>query len=165
MTLSDLASIASVISGGAVLVSLIYLSLQIRQSSKHTKALILQGRAERIVNHHLTIANSDLATAWIVENGGTATPQDLKRRQFLLQSMAYDFSWEDTFSQHEAGLLGEEQFADFRARIAIILRDTGLRRYFSERPISNTGPTKFHLFIGELLSQTNISSPTSVSNH
>ena len=161
MTLADLATIASVVSGAAVLVSLIYLSLQIRQSSKHTRALILQGRAERIVNHHLAIANSDLVGAWIVENGGSSTPEEMKRRQFLLQCMAYDFSWEDTFSQHEAGLLGDEQFADFRERISIILRDTGLRHYFSQRPISKNGPTKFHRFISELPSDSHTSLPAS----
>ena len=67
MTLSDLAAIGSLASGVAVLVSLIYLGLQVHQSAKHTRALILQGRAERIVTHHLTIANSDLVAAWIVD--------------------------------------------------------------------------------------------------
>jgi len=154
MSLSDLASIGNLVSGIAVLVSLIYLGLQVHQSAKHTQALILQGRAERIVNHHLTIANSDLVAAWIVENGGTATPEGIRRRQFLLQGMAYDFSWEDTFGQYEAGLLGIEQFADFRAHLAIILKDRGLRSYFSNRPIPTTGPTRFHGFINELLSES-----------
>ena len=153
MTLSDFAAIGSLVSGVAVLVSLIYLGLQVRESAKHTRALILQGRAERIVNHHLAIANSDLVAAWIIENGGTATPEGIRRRQFLLQGMAYDFSWEDTFGQYEAGLLGNEQFADFRAHLAIILRDPGLRNYFSNRPIPTSGPTKFHDFISQLLSE------------
>jgi len=45
MTLSDLASIGSLVSGIAVLVSLVYLAQQTRQNSKHTRALIQQGRA------------------------------------------------------------------------------------------------------------------------
>jgi len=39
MTLSDLASIGSLVSRFAVLVSLIYLAQQTRQNSKHTRAL------------------------------------------------------------------------------------------------------------------------------
>ena len=45
MSLSDLAAIATVISGLAVLGSMIYLAQQTRQNSKHTRALIQQGRA------------------------------------------------------------------------------------------------------------------------
>ena len=154
MSLSDLASVGSLVSGIAVLISLIYLSLQTRQNSKHTKALILQGRVERVVNHHLAIADQDLVAAWISENGGMATPEEIRRRQFWLQSIAYDVSWEDTFAQHEAGLLGNEQFADFRAHIAVILRHAGLHRFFSERPLPATGPTAFQQFIIKLLAET-----------
>jgi hypothetical protein len=45
MNLSDLAAIGSLVSGIAVLVSLVYLAQQTRQNSKHTRALIQQGRA------------------------------------------------------------------------------------------------------------------------
>jgi len=45
MSLSDLAAIGSLISGVAVLISLIYLSQQIRQNTKHSRAIIQQGRA------------------------------------------------------------------------------------------------------------------------
>jgi hypothetical protein len=48
MTLSDLASIGSLVSGTPVTASLIYLALQTHQDAKHTKALIHQGRAARI---------------------------------------------------------------------------------------------------------------------
>ena len=50
MSLSDLAAIGSLISGVAVLISLIYLARQMRQNTKHTRALIQQGRVERISN-------------------------------------------------------------------------------------------------------------------
>jgi hypothetical protein len=40
MSLSDLASIGSFVSGAAVLVSLVYLRLQIRQNTRHSQALI-----------------------------------------------------------------------------------------------------------------------------
>src|SRR6185369_7999739 len=56
MTLSDLASIGSLVSGVAVLVSLVYLSLQIRQNARHSKALIQQGRAARIADTALRLA-------------------------------------------------------------------------------------------------------------
>jgi hypothetical protein len=154
MSLSDLAAIGSLISGIAVLVSLIYLGVQTQQNSKHTKGLILQGRVARIVNQHIAIASSDLAAAWIVGNGGNATLEEIGRRQFFLQCLAYDLSWEDTVTQYEAGLLGKEQFDDFRAHVIVFLREPGLRSYFSKRPIPVDGPTKFQRFINELLSES-----------
>jgi hypothetical protein len=43
MTLSDLASIGSLVSGVAVLVSLVYLSSQVRQTEKNQRALMESG--------------------------------------------------------------------------------------------------------------------------
>ncbi len=138
----------------AVAGSLIYLGLQTHQAAKHTRALILQGRVERVLNHHLAIADSDLVTAWIIENGDTPTEENIRHRQFWLQGMAYDLSWEDTFAQYEAGLLGAEQFADFRAHIVTFLKAPALHRYFADRPLAARGPTKFHRFIDQLLAET-----------
>ena len=43
MNLSDVASIGSFVSGVAVLVSLVYLSLQVRQTERNQRALMNQG--------------------------------------------------------------------------------------------------------------------------
>ena len=158
MTLTDLASFGSLISALAVAGSLIYLGLQTHQAAKHTRAMILQGRVERVVAHHLAIADSDLVSAWIIENGDTPTAENIRRRQFWLQGMAYDLSWEDTFAQHESGLLGAEQFADFRAHIVTFLKAPALHRYFSNRPVPARGPTKFHRFIEQVLAESAVPS-------
>lgn len=50
MTLSDLASLGILISSVAVLVSLTYLAYQIRQSTKHTRALIQLARVDRLMS-------------------------------------------------------------------------------------------------------------------
>ena len=47
MTLSDLASIGSLISGVAVLISLIYLALQVRQSDRNQRTLLQQTASTR----------------------------------------------------------------------------------------------------------------------
>ena len=64
MSLSDLASIGSFVSGIAVLASLIYLSLQVSQNTKHSRALIQQGRVTGITTNYLTMADADLAAAY-----------------------------------------------------------------------------------------------------
>jgi hypothetical protein len=47
MSLSDLASIGTLVSGLAVLISLVYLSLQIRQTAKDQRALMDQETVTR----------------------------------------------------------------------------------------------------------------------
>ena len=57
MTLSDLASLASIFSSLAVVASLIYVALQVQQNTKHTRATIHQGRIARAVD--LAVQASD----------------------------------------------------------------------------------------------------------
>ncbi len=73
MSLSEVASIATAISGLAVTVSLIYLAIQTRQNVRHTTALIHQGTAARTTTILRGWMNADTVAAWIEGNGGTPT--------------------------------------------------------------------------------------------
>jgi hypothetical protein len=55
MSLSDLASLGSFVSGFAVLISLIYLSLQVRQTKRNQQIAIRHSRASRIVALQLAL--------------------------------------------------------------------------------------------------------------
>jgi hypothetical protein len=154
MNLNDLAAIATVVSGTAVVVSLVYLALQVRQNTRHTRALIHQGRIARSVALHLNLTEPHLAEAWIAGAGATATPQGVARRQFWLLAFSYELSWEDTFVQHELGLLGEEQFADFRARLVDMCAHEGLRTFFSNRPVPPSGTTMFQKFMAGVIADS-----------
>jgi hypothetical protein len=71
MTLSDLASIGSLVSGVAVLVSLIYLALQVRQAEKNQRALMNQGTVARVSESILGFAQPALnAISTRVHSGG-----------------------------------------------------------------------------------------------
>jgi hypothetical protein len=110
MTLSDIASIATVISGLAVLGSLVYLSLQIRQSSKHTKALIQQGRALQTQNIWFqTAATRGLSEVFERGIDADQTMDRSQYAQFYLWMGAVYFTWEDLFYQHRDGLVDDER--------------------------------------------------------
>src|SRR5690348_18217117 len=71
MTLSDLASLGSFISGFAVLVSLIFLYFQLRQISeqvnqteRNQRALMQQGRANRVTDTTLRLAETEMSSVW-----------------------------------------------------------------------------------------------------
>jgi len=151
MNLNDLAAIATVVRGTAVVISLVYLALQVRQNTRHTQALIHQGRIARSVALHLNLTEPHLAEAWISAAGATANPEHVLRRQFWLLAFSYELSWEDTFVQHELGLLADEQFADFRARLVDVLAHQGLRSFFSNRPVPPGGKTTFQTFMAGVI--------------
>lgn len=153
MSLSDLASIGSLVSGIAVLVSLVYLAQQTRQNSKHTRALIQQGRLERITDQQMRLADGDLAAAWLIANGVEATPAAVQRRQFQQQCVAYYVGWDDTLSQYDEGLVSEEQFARFRGQMVNLLRASpGMRAYFGSNPLS-VSADRLQTFVAGLLDE------------
>jgi hypothetical protein len=63
MVLSDVASIATAVSGFAVTASLIYVGIQTQQNVRHTRALIHQGTAARTTNILLGSMNVEVVAA------------------------------------------------------------------------------------------------------
>jgi hypothetical protein len=113
MTLSDVASIAAIFSSIAVAVSLVYVALQVRQAEKNQRAVIQQGRANRVSDAALAL--SEPGTAAIMGKGAREpeafTAEELER--FLTICRAAFISAEDSFLQHRAGLLDEVSFKSF----------------------------------------------------
>jgi hypothetical protein len=112
VTLSDLASIATVISGVAVLGSLIYLAQQTRQNTKHTRALIQQERNQRAMNLNLLGATDPAINELLLRGDAgdpTLTPtQVVSYIQIVLAQLAHA---EDGFYQHKEGLIDDERHA------------------------------------------------------
>ncbi len=126
MSLSDLASLGSFVSGVAVLISLIYLALQVRQAEKNQRALTQQGRADRAADLALRLADPTLGTVWAK---GMRRPEDLSAvelDQFLQICRANFLSAEDSFLQHKAGQLDEAAYASFVAGARIFTAAPGI---------------------------------------
>lgn len=110
LTLSDLASLATVISGVAVVASLIYLAQQTRQNSKHTRALIEQARNRQIIDAQMLFV-TDRSVRDLSIRGDAADPNltsEEIRSYFRLVS-AQLMLFEDLFYQHRAGLIDNER--------------------------------------------------------
>ena len=117
MTLSDLASIGSLVSGIAVLASLVYLAQQTRQNVRHSQALIQQGRAARIADTVLRLA--ELRESDAIDKCFDGSPdvgaKDVAR--FLFMCRAIFVSAEDSYFQHEQGLLDDMSFGSFESSV------------------------------------------------
>ena len=105
MSLSDLASIGSFISGVAVLVSLIYLALQVRQAEKNQRAIVQQERASRSSDQLFRLADPVLSRVWLKGLKSVDDLTDEEAFQFTLVTTAMLRSVEDAYFQHKLGLL------------------------------------------------------------
>jgi hypothetical protein len=107
MSLSDLASLGSFVSGIAVLVSLIYLSLQVRQTEKNQKAIVQQGRIARSSDQLFRLADPLLTRVWLKGLQASDDMTEEESFQFVLVATAVLRSSEDVFFQHSLGLLDQ----------------------------------------------------------
>ena len=109
MSLSDLASLGSFVSGVAVLISLIYLAVQVRQAEKNQRALVQQTRATRLNSNFIAFGESDAAVVYSKGMRGDEL-SDREFQQFRWMYRATMKNYEDDFLQHEEGLLAEPTF-------------------------------------------------------
>lgn len=143
MSFGEIEAVANEVSRWAVLVSLVYVAIQTRQNVRHTRALIQQGTAARTTSILFGLMNPEIISTWIEGNGGTPTPELIKQRQFHYHCGITMIAMEDYFSQHELGLLSDEQFARGSETFRTRLLEPGLRAYWLEqrRMLSKAAPS------------------------
>ena len=151
MTLSDFATFSTAVSGIAVTASIIYLAVQTHQNAKHTRALINQGRVALIAELLLTGTDADVAAATLIETTGSATPEAVKKWQFQSFAVAQMFGWQDSFSQHERGLLDEDIYKAMRAALDQSFVLPAYREVYEKR--FRTPGTKFAEFVDDAIAK------------
>jgi hypothetical protein len=164
MTLSDLASIGSFISGLAVLISLVFLYFQLRQVSaqvvqaeRNQQAAIRQGRAGRMVDINLAGAEASLAVAITEGMQGKEDISSTQFHQFRIWCRAYFYNSEDAFYQHREGLLNEAAFDSLVVSLKSILRNAGLRATW--RRLRIVFQKEYVEFVDKLMSEVDVASP------
>lgn len=158
MTLSDLASIGGLVSSFAVLVSLVYLNLQVRQSDRNQQAQIRQNRSLRLSAQSLELA--DPAVAEGVAKGMAATVElsAVELVQFSYFARARFFGAEDDFYQHSEGLLDDGDFTNFTRSVRqAFIAAPGLRLAW---PMHREAfGTDFVKFVEDLIASTPLAPP------
>jgi hypothetical protein len=128
VTLSDLASIGSLVSGVAVLVSLIYLAQQTRQNTRHTRALMQQGRALQAQEFMSSYATDATLTDLFVRGGdGDLTMDRNQIVRYFMTTLGLFYNFEDLFYQHRDGLIDDERHKATTSTVGINLARPGVR--------------------------------------
>lgn len=152
MSLSDLVSIGSLLSSLAVLVSLIYLNRQVRQTDRNQQAAIRHGRSTRLVEILLAATDAAMADALAKGLAGADDITDTQVNQFMYYMNAFFNDAEDAYYQHQTGLLNAEAFASFTASWRMALSTPGWRVAWKQRRALYHG--RFGKFMDKLVAET-----------
>lgn len=109
MTLSDVSSIAGILSGLGVLASLIFVSIQIRENSKAVRSATAQAVHENWSGWYMELAGNPAALALSAKgfvNLASLTPPE--KAQFVCIYMAFLSNCQNAFHHWKAGHLTDD---------------------------------------------------------
>ncbi len=130
MTLSDLASIGSLVSGIAVLVSLVYLSLQVRQAERNQQASIRTARASRTMDLFMSCNETAVAEAVLKGMRGADDISETQLFQFTNYGAARFLNAEEAFYQHREGQLNDFYFDGVTSGLRLSFALPGMRALY-----------------------------------
>ena len=95
--------------------------------------------------------DADVAAAYLTGIGREATQDAVRRMQFQAFATAQMFGWQDSFSQHERGLLDDDIYKAMRASVDQAMRHPAFREAYEVR--FRTPGTKFCAFMDEAIAK------------
>jgi hypothetical protein len=135
MTLSDLASLGSFVSGFAVLLSLIFLALQLRQSNANQRALIQMGRSTRVIDSIHRTVEPHLRSVMLRGRSGDTSMSPEEIEAFLQATYAAFMSFEDTYLQSRAGTIDPTAWEVSTERLKTLFAMPGWRVSWRKRRV------------------------------
>lgn len=129
ISFSDLAALGNLVGGIAVLVSLVYLALQVRQNTKHTRALIYTNRATRISDFNLRMCHGpdEALDAYVAGVQADSSLSEAQLMRFYSFCRASFFDAQDTFRQHQEKLISDDAYDGLIATMKARFSEPGLR--------------------------------------
>lgn len=119
------AHIAEIVSGIAVLVTLVFLVLEIRGNSDLIRANTFNRSIESLIDYRMQIASNEKSLQVMTEHWSIDNPE-LLRRQLLVVNLWSIY--EKTYFSNQYGLVGPAEWERFESRICgYVKREDGLK--------------------------------------
>lgn len=132
MTLQDLGAIGELVGGAAVIVSLLYLAVQIRHGLRGYQSNITQQITNHFSNIQLEIArDAELAEAWMKATSGVPL-SDVERARMRHIVSSYMIGFENMFYQYRQGMLYEEAWWARRRIMGTTLTLPGAKEWWDD---------------------------------
>lgn len=140
MSLDQLGNIGELIGGIAVIASLLYVAMQLKQNTKITKASVRQSVASRAGDFQLAVAQNDQLLAVVAKlfRQEPLSPQEEIRLHFLLGCLFR--AVEEAYLQHRDGFLDDEYWAKRGNLMLNYLRYPGMFEAWRDRLRSTYHP-------------------------
>ena len=145
MSLSDLASLGTFVSGVAVIVSFVFLGLQIRQNNRNQRSLIQQGRADNNLELMLRLTEPHLQETVMRGRAGDLTLAPAQIDAFVRAWIATFSLWEDGFLQRKRGTIDSDSFAADEANHRVLMSYPGCRAAWRTARGQFTGPFRDYI--------------------
>jgi hypothetical protein len=157
MSLADLASVATIVSGVAVIVSIIYVALQVRQATRNQRGTTHQMRAALSADVMLRIAETDLSQAF--RSGLTGDPNITEAQfwRFFYAASAIMRTTENAFNQYEDDLVTDTHLESAKASARTFLASPGYRALWQTTRLGRE--PRFRAFMDQLATEA-AASPT-----
>jgi hypothetical protein len=161
MSLTDLASLGSLLSSVAVLVSLLFLGVQIRQSNRNQRSLMQQGRSARNVDLLSRLTDPKLSELLLrVLRGETVTDGEYLVLYAYIASVFW--SYEDCFLQFRSGTLDTKSWASDVATLKRLLKNPAYRAVW--RAAREAMATEYKSFLDGIAAEARHNVPVDVPN-
>ena len=144
MFLATLVNIASLASSVAVLVSVVYLAIQIRQTARNQRAVMDRGRSQQVGDWLQFIAGPDIAPLMLRGNADYLALKADERQRYLWCLYPLLLHYEDSFHQYKDGMLSDAQYRSICNQMRDSARGAGMRSAWNE--VRDRFPDEFRVF-------------------
>lgn len=118
MTLTQLADVGELVGGIAVVASLIYLALQIRQNTRTVRSATLHHNTDLWTSIFFRLAEPEFARAYVGGMSGQPDIRPFHFTQFFFICRAMFLAFENQYYQMRQGVLDAETYAGYERSIA-----------------------------------------------
>jgi hypothetical protein len=131
MNWEAIAAVAEAVGAAGVILTLIYLALQIRQNTASVRAASLQGlKADSVAFSETLFKDPDLVRIWSLGLNGIDSLQDLDRDRFHLIVLSFLRRFENIHQLSDRGL-ADEEWHGFRESFFGVMSRNGIHEWWS----------------------------------
>jgi hypothetical protein len=147
MSLEDLGNIGEFVAAVGVIVSLIYLAMQIRQNTESVRANTSHAVSSSFTEWGRRLLDRDLFCIWREGRGDLQSLSPEERDRFLMMAQIQFRNYEDAFHQFQRSLLEAEVWESRRTAMLEYFFEPGIQDWWSRR--KNTFSRSFREFLDQ----------------
>ncbi len=134
MDLQQLANIAEIVGMLVIAITVIFLTLQMRQNTKALHSNAAQNAHEMISDvYELMIVDPALTNVFIRGMRDPATLSEVETAQFTMYWMRNFFCFQNWYYQSQQGVLDEQFWSSYSAILTDIYQTPGIRQFWERR--------------------------------